>query len=115
MPEEEPVTIARLPLRSRLASTSAAVESNPNGVVTRDVVVAVVMALPWLRLGGVKPSKGALSEWRADYDYYNFLETPADADAVLPRASAERLREIKAIYDPDQTIVSARPVRPADD
>jgi FAD/FMN-containing dehydrogenase len=59
--------------------------------------------------------KDALNAWRADYDYYNFLESPAEADAALPRASARRLREFKAMYDPDQTIVSAHPVRPASD
>ena len=59
--------------------------------------------------------KDALTRWRADYDYYNFLETSAEADAALPRASARRLGEIKAIYDPDQAIVSAHPVRPAGD
>ncbi len=58
--------------------------------------------------------KGALSEWRADYDYYNFLETSAEAQAALPRRSHERLREVKAIYDPDQMIISAHPVRPGD-
>jgi hypothetical protein len=56
--------------------------------------------------------KDALSSWHAGYDYYNFVETPADARAVLPPASYERLRQIKAIYDPDQVIVSAHPVRP---
>ena len=56
--------------------------------------------------------KEALSAWRAGYDYYNFLETPADADAVLPHDAYHRLREIKAIYDPDEVIVSAHPVRP---
>jgi FAD/FMN-containing dehydrogenase len=59
--------------------------------------------------------KDALTKWRADYDYYNFLETPAEADAALPRASARRLGEIKALYDPDQAIVSAHPVRPTVD
>ena len=59
--------------------------------------------------------KEALTTWRADYDYYNFLETSAEADATLPSASARRLREIKAIYDTDQAIVSAHPVRPARD
>ena len=59
--------------------------------------------------------KDALTKWRADYDYYNFLESPADADAALPRDSARRLREIKALYDPDQAIVSAHPVRPTGD
>jgi hypothetical protein len=59
--------------------------------------------------------KDALTGWRARYDYYNFLESSAAADAVLPPASLQRLREIKAIYDPDQIIVSAHPVRPPRD
>jgi hypothetical protein len=32
---------------------------------------------------------------------------------VLPASSYERLRHIKATYDPDQTIISAHPVQPA--
>jgi hypothetical protein len=59
--------------------------------------------------------KDALSAWHAGYDYYNFAETPAEAEVVLPPPSYERLREIKAAYDPDQTIISAHPVRPAGD
>jgi FAD/FMN-containing dehydrogenase len=57
--------------------------------------------------------KDALTAWHADYDYYNLRDTPADADAVLPPATYHRLRHIKATYDPDQTMVSAHPVRPA--
>jgi UDP-N-acetylenolpyruvoylglucosamine reductase len=57
--------------------------------------------------------KEALAPWHAGYDYYNFVETPAEAEDVLPRVSYQRLREIKATYDPDQTIISAHPVRPA--
>jgi hypothetical protein len=57
--------------------------------------------------------KDALALWHADYDYYNFLETRADAQAVLPHDVFRRLREIKAIYDPDEAILSAHPVRPA--
>jgi FAD/FMN-containing dehydrogenase len=60
----------------------------------------------------VRAVKDALAPWRAGYDYYNFVETPADARAVLPAASYERLGRIKAMYDPDQVIVSAHPVRP---
>ena len=56
--------------------------------------------------------KDALSVWRADHDYYNFLETPAEADVALPSASYQRLREIKARYDPDQAIISTHPARP---
>src|SRR3954463_13108290 len=40
IPEEAPVTIAVLPVRSTPAMTSAAVESGPNGVVTRSSDVA---------------------------------------------------------------------------
>jgi hypothetical protein len=57
--------------------------------------------------------KEALVPWHAGYDYYNFTETPAEAELVLPPASYQRLREIKATYDPDQAIISAHPVRPA--
>jgi hypothetical protein len=57
--------------------------------------------------------KDALSAWHARYDYYNFAETPAEAEVVLPPPSYERLQEIKAAYDPNQTIISAHPVRPA--
>jgi FAD/FMN-containing dehydrogenase len=57
--------------------------------------------------------KDALAPWHAPYDYYNFAETPAGADAVLPPASYRRLAKIKAAYDPDQAIISAHPVWPA--
>ena len=58
--------------------------------------------------------KEALAPWHAGYDYYNFVETPAEAEVVLPPGSYERLREIKATYDPDNAIISAHPVRPAE-
>jgi FAD/FMN-containing dehydrogenase len=58
--------------------------------------------------------KEALAPWHAGYDFYNFVETPAEAEVVLPAASYQRLREIKATYDPDQAIISAHPVRPAE-
>jgi Berberine and berberine like len=44
--------------------------------------------------------------------HYNFADTPAGAEVVLPPASYERLQKIKATYDPNQTIISAHPVRP---
>ena len=60
----------------------------------------------------VRALKDALAPWHAGYDYYNFAETPAEAEVVLPPASYDRLQSIKATYDPDQTIISAHPVRP---
>jgi hypothetical protein len=60
----------------------------------------------------VRALKDALAPWHAGYDYYNFVETPAEAEVVLPPASYDRLQSIKATYDPDQTIISAHPVRP---
>jgi hypothetical protein len=60
----------------------------------------------------VRDLKDALTAWHAGYDYYNFAETPAEAEVVLPGGSYERLQRIKASYDPDQMIVSAHPVRP---
>jgi FAD/FMN-containing dehydrogenase len=57
--------------------------------------------------------KDALAPWHASYDYYNLVETPAPASAVLPPASYHRLQKIKATYDPDQAIIAAHPVWPA--
>jgi hypothetical protein len=57
--------------------------------------------------------KDALAPWHASYDYYNFEETPAAASAVLAVDSYRRLQGIKAVYDPDQAIISAHPVWPA--
>lgn len=57
--------------------------------------------------------KDALKAWRAEYDYYNFEEAPAEAKTLLPRDAYRRLQEIKARYDRDQALVSAHPVRPA--
>jgi hypothetical protein len=54
--------------------------------------------------------KDALAAWHASYDYDNFEDTPAPASAVLPPASYRRLQKIKAVYDPDQAIISAHPV-----
>ena len=54
--------------------------------------------------------RDALTAWHASYDYYNFGTTPAGADAVLPAASYRRVQKIKAVYDPDQVIISAHPV-----
>jgi hypothetical protein len=63
--------------------------------------------------GRVQAVKDALAPWHASYDYYNFEEAPAPASAVLPPASARRLQEIKASYDPGQVMISAHPVWPA--
>jgi hypothetical protein len=57
--------------------------------------------------------KEALPPWQAGYGYDNFVETPAEAEVVLPYASCQRRREIKPAYDPDRAIISAHPVRPA--
>jgi hypothetical protein len=58
-------------------------------------------------------AKDALAPWHASYDYYNLVETPAPASAVLSRDSYHRLQKIKATYDPDQAIIAAHPVWPA--
>jgi hypothetical protein len=47
--------------------------------------------------------------WSRVLTYYNFPETPSEGVNVLPESSYRRLREIKARYDLDQTIVSPHP------
>ena len=54
----------------------------------------------------------ALSSWHANYDPYNFRDSPASAAVVLPPGSYRRLQEIKATYDSDQLIISRHPVGP---
>jgi hypothetical protein len=61
----------------------------------------------------IRDVKDALAPWRASYDYYNFAETPAEAHAVLRPASYQRLRQVRAMYDPDQLILSPHPADPA--
>jgi hypothetical protein len=61
----------------------------------------------------VRAVKDAPGPWHASYDYYNFAEPPAQAGAVLPSASYDRLQKIKAGYDPGQVIISTHPVWPA--
>jgi FAD/FMN-containing dehydrogenase len=61
----------------------------------------------------VRLLKERLNPWRAEYDLYNFLDSPADGDAVLPSDSYSRLCQIKAQYDPGESIISPHPTRPA--
>jgi FAD/FMN-containing dehydrogenase len=63
--------------------------------------------------GQAQAVKDALAPWHASYDYYNFVETPAPASAVLPPEAFRRLQKIKAAYDPGGMIISAHPVWPA--
>jgi FAD binding domain len=61
----------------------------------------------------VSEVKKVLSPWRAEYDCFNFAERSAEADALLPRECHSRLRQIKASYDPTESIISGHPIRPA--
>ena len=42
----------------------------------------------------------------ADGGYFNFTEAPCDVDAILPAEICNRLREVKAKYDPENRIVA---------
>jgi hypothetical protein len=61
----------------------------------------------------IRVIKDTLTPWGAEFNYYNFVESHAGADEVLPSDSYRRLREVKAKYDPSEMIVSAHAVRPA--
>ncbi|HEY7631427.1 MAG TPA: FAD-binding oxidoreductase [Thermoleophilaceae bacterium] len=61
----------------------------------------------------IRVVKDTLAPWGAEFNYYNFVESHAGADEVLPSDSYRRLREVKAKYDPSEMIVSAHAVRPA--
>jgi hypothetical protein len=54
--------------------------------------------------------KNALAPWHASYNFYNFSDTPASAQALLPPDPYQRLQQIKASRDPGDAIISAHPV-----
>jgi hypothetical protein len=56
--------------------------------------------------------KEAFDPWRAEYRYFNFVESPAEADVVVPPEAYPRLGQIKAKYDPEESVITVHPVRP---
>ncbi len=48
----------------------------------------------------------AMAPFRADGGYFNFIDSPCDADAILPADTCARLAEVKRRYDPDNRIVA---------
>ena len=56
-------------------------------------------------------AKAALGQWEAARAYFNFSERPIDASRLYPAETYQRLRRIKAIYDPSELFVSNHPIR----
>ncbi len=42
----------------------------------------------------------------ADGGYFNFVEAPCDVDAILPADVCDKLREVKAKWDPEGRVVA---------
>ncbi len=58
--------------------------------------------------------KRALSPWRADHEYLNFMERPVDSRSLYPHEyTYRRLQAIKAQYDPADVVQANHPIRPA--
>ena len=55
----------------------------------------------------------AVEPWAADHTYLNFTETRRNAASLFSSASYHRLRQIKAIVDPQDVIRSNHPIPPA--
>jgi hypothetical protein len=105
-------------LRQLGGALARATDGGPQAMVAGGFAAAAVGIAATPEMGEavgqqVRRVKDALGPWHAEYDFFNFLDSPADGDAVLPRGGYERLRQIKAQYDPTQSIISAHPVRPA--
>jgi FAD/FMN-containing dehydrogenase len=54
----------------------------------------------------------ALERYRVG-DYPNFVEEPADVRGFFDAETWQRLREVKALYDPDELFQANHPIRPA--
>ena len=63
--------------------------------------------------GAVGAVKGSLGAWESDFAYLNFAEQPV-GDRLLPPAAWQRLREVKAKYDPENLFRANHQVPPAD-
>jgi FAD/FMN-containing dehydrogenase len=57
--------------------------------------------------------QSAMAPWRVG-DYPNFVEEPADVSGFFDAATWERLRAVKAMYDPDDLFQANHPIPPAD-
>jgi FAD binding domain/Berberine and berberine like len=57
--------------------------------------------------------RGALARWEADRTYFNFAERSVDGDDLFPPDTHRRLREIKALYDPEELFVATHSISPA--
>lgn len=77
-------------------------------IVLPESAADVVRAMEFARTLGMR-----VAPQSTGHDYYNFVETPAGADPVLPPDAYRRLGQVKARYDPDHALISAHPVRPA--
>jgi FAD/FMN-containing dehydrogenase len=47
-----------------------------------------------------------MEPWGADGAYYNFSDRPKHVDYILPAEVCERLREVKAKWDPDHRVIA---------
>ena len=56
------------------------------------------------------PFMSALEPWEAEHTYLNFAETRRKPTTLFSSASYDRLRQIKAIFDPHDVIRSNHPV-----
>jgi hypothetical protein len=48
----------------------------------------------------------AMAPFRATGGYFNFVDSPCDADSILPADVCARLAEVKRLWDPEGTIVA---------
>ena len=54
-----------------------------------------------------------LAPWDSGRRYLNFAETRVDPRSIFPEQSFDRLREIKARYDPSAMFVANHAIPPA--
>ena len=48
----------------------------------------------------------AIEPWAAEGAFFNFTERPCDVDALLPKATCDRLAHVKRSWDPDDLILA---------
>ena len=94
----------------RPAPGGGAVDHLPGRFLVYAVGIVPDPALAPAVSAAVDAVRGALAPWAAERDYANFRETAVPASRLWPADALDRLRAVKAAYDPEGVIRTAHPL-----
>jgi FAD/FMN-containing dehydrogenase len=70
-------------------------------------------ASPPRRGTGRAVPRSVVARWESDRTYFNVTERSVDGDDLFPPDTYRRLREVKALYDPEELFQAMHSISPA--